>query len=637
MQPFPHRRRGFWIFALVLLLPSQLRAEEGILVVHVEDTKGSPVSGIELAPKGDGAPGAPTDRLGKTRLRLAPATRPGQWVTLQILPRKSGPDWVFVSPWNQRTLVPSFANESENYVLAVVGERGNRDLLASDQAIKALAARTLEQIGPRLDKSEITDEERKRVLTEQAAAFGLKPDEVDKAIRAWGTKATDPYDAGLAALYERNYPKAAERLAESLESRRKELIEAKAKVAESALFLGIARYEQGQYREAVSAYRESLEADGEHISALSNLGAALLDLGDLEGAKLPLQRALELSETTLGLEHPDVATSLNNLALLYVVQDRPSDAEPLYKRSLSIREKALGAENRLVATSLNNLALLYDDQGRYSEAEPLFRRALRIREKALGPEEPEVGTILNNLALLLDAQERYSEATPLHQRALKITETSLGADHPKFGAALHNLATLYYGQNRFSEAASLFERTLKIWEKVFGAEDLNVATCLNHLGKTYAAQQRYSEAEPLFLRSLKIREKALGPEHPDVVAGLDNLARLYDDLGRYAEAEPLFLRSLQLEEKLLGPEHPDVVTSLNNLAMLYHKQEKLESAASFAKRALATAEKSFGPCHQGTAIVLENYAAILEALGRAAEAQPLLDRMKLIQTGECKP
>lgn len=629
--------RALWVLALALALSSPLRAEEGILVVHVEDTKGSPVSGVELAPKGDGAPGAPTDRLGKTRLRLAPATQPGQWATLQILPRKSGPDWVFVSPWNQRTLVPSFANESENYVPAVVGERGSRDLLASDQALKAMAARTLEQIGPRLDKSEITQEERKRVLTEQAAAFGLKPDEVDKAIREWGAKATDPYDAGLAALYERNYPKAAERLEESLEERRKGLNEAKTKVAEAALFLGKARYEQKQYKEAASAFREALEVGGEDISVLHNLGQALLELEDLEGAKLPLQRALGLSETIWGPEHPYVATSLNGLGFLYALQGRPNDAEPLYKRSLSIREKALGAGNPLVATSLNNLAALYADQGRYEEAESLYRRALSIREKALGPEDPGVGAILNNLALLLDAQERYSEAEPLHQRALKIAEKSLGADHPEFGAALHNLAALYYGQNRFPEAASLFERALKIWEKAFGADNLNVAMCLNHLGKTYAAQQRYREAEPLFLRSLKIREKALGPEHPDVIAGLDNLARLYDDQGRYSEAEPLFLRSLQLEEKLLGPDHPDVATILNNLAMLYHKQEKLESAETFAKRALETAEKSFGTCHEGTAIVLENYAAILQDLGRADEAQPLLERMKVIQSGGCNP
>ena len=55
------------------------------------------------------------------------------------------------------------------------------------------------------------------------------------------------------------------------------------------------------------------------------------------------------------------------------------------KRALAISEKALGPEHPDVAISLNNLALLYRAQGRYAEAEPLLKRALAISEKALGP------------------------------------------------------------------------------------------------------------------------------------------------------------------------------------------------------------------------------------------------------------
>ena len=37
----------------------------------------------------------------------------------------------------------------------------------------------------------------------------------------------------------------------------------------------------------------------------------------------------------------------------------------------------------LVATSLNNLAVLYRVQGRYAEAEPLYQRSLAIKELSL--------------------------------------------------------------------------------------------------------------------------------------------------------------------------------------------------------------------------------------------------------------
>ena len=41
-------------------------------------------------------------------------------------------------------------------------------------------------------------------------------------------------------------------------------------------------------------------------------------------------------------------------------QGRYADAEPLYKRALAIYEKALGPDHPYVATTLNNLAVLYD-------------------------------------------------------------------------------------------------------------------------------------------------------------------------------------------------------------------------------------------------------------------------------------
>jgi tetratricopeptide (TPR) repeat protein len=102
------------------------------------------------------------------------------------------------------------------------------------------------------------------------------------------------------------------------------------------------------------------------------------------------QRTLALVEKALGPDHPDVATSLNNLADLYRAQGRYADAEPLYKRSLAIHEKVLGPDHPNVALSLNNLAGLYLTQGRYAEAIPLAQRALTIRERALGPDHPDI-------------------------------------------------------------------------------------------------------------------------------------------------------------------------------------------------------------------------------------------------------
>ena len=56
-------------------------------------------------------------------------------------------------------------------------------------------------------------------------------------------------------------------------------------------------------------------------------------------------------------------------------------------------------------------------------------------------------------------------------------------------------------------------------------------------------------------------------------------------------------------EKALGPEHPDVANSLNNLAALYQAQGRYAEAEPLYKRALAISEKALGPEHPDVATV----------------------------------
>ncbi len=67
--------------------------------------------------------------------------------------------------------------------------------------------------------------------------------------------------------------------------------------------------------------------------------------GKYDRAVVVAKKALEVAEKNVGPNHPDVATSLNNLALLYKTQGQYAQAEPLYKQALAIWEKALGPDH----------------------------------------------------------------------------------------------------------------------------------------------------------------------------------------------------------------------------------------------------------------------------------------------------
>jgi CHAT domain-containing protein/Tfp pilus assembly protein PilF len=332
--------------------------------------------------------------------------------------------------------------------------------------------------------------------------------------------------------------------------------------------------------------------DVEEAYRLNQEAVKLYQQGKYNEAEPLLKRSLDILQKALGANHPDVATSLNNLAQLYSDQGNYSAAEPLYKRSLEIREKALGPNHADVALSLNNLGGLYLLQGNYSAAEPLYKRSLSIWEKTFGPNHPNVALSLSNLAKLYSDQGNYSAAEPFYKRSLDIYEKALGSNHPDVGTSLSNLAALYVDQGNYSAAEPLLKRSVSILEKALGSNHPDVATSLSNLGLLYSSQGNYSAAEPLLKRSGSIWEKALGSNHPDVALSLNNLAELYRIQRNYSAAEPLYKRALDLREKGLGANHPSVAQSLNNLATLYEGLGDVPKTIEYLTRGLSVADKN---------------------------------------------
>ena len=398
-------------------------------------------------------------------------------------------------------------------------------------------------------------------------------------------------------------------------------------------------HKRGKYAEAIPVAQQTVHIaestfgpDHPNVaSSLNDLALMYTEQGQYAEAEPLYKRALAMREKALGPEHTDVAKSLSGLGVLYLMQGRTADAEPLIKRALSILEKALGPDHPDVAATLNNLGGLYDDQGRYANAEPLFQRALTIREKALGPMHPDVAESVSGLALVYYHEGRYEEAESHYKRALAIFEKALGAEHPSVGVAANNLAALYDDQGRYAEAEQLYKRALAIVEKALGPDHPDVGTAMNNLGQLYYEQGRYADAETFYNHALKIHEKALGPDAPDVGIDLNNLAGVYDGQKRYEEAETLYKRALTISEKVLGPEHPEVATSLNNLAELYRKQRYFSEAEALYKRALAIREKVQGPEHPDVAMCLNNLAELYREQHQFSEAEPLFHRALAIR------
>ena len=78
-------------------------------------------------------------------------------------------------------------------------------------------------------------------------------------------------------------------------------------------------------------------------------------------------------------------------------QGRYELAESFFERALDIREVRFDPDHPYIATTLHELAILYYDLGRFDEAETRFERALAIREAKLPPDHPDLIETLDEL------------------------------------------------------------------------------------------------------------------------------------------------------------------------------------------------------------------------------------------------
>ncbi|KAK3746123.1 hypothetical protein QZH41_008827, partial [Actinostola sp. cb2023] len=239
------------------------------------------------------------------------------------------------------------------------------------------------------------------------------------------------------------------------------------------------------------------------------------------------KQALEDLEKTSGHDHPDVATMLNILALVYRDQNKYKEAANLLHDALTIREKTLGEDHPAVAATLNNLAVLYGKRGKYKDAEPLCKRALEIREKVLGKDHPDVAKQLNNLALLCQNQGKYDEVEQYYQRALEIYTTKLGPDDPNVAKTKNNLASAYLKQGKYKAAETLYKQVLtRAHEREFGTSGE-----LDDDGKRGKDNAPYGEYGGW--------HKAAKVDSPTVTTTLRNLGALYRRQGKFEAAETL--------------------------------------------------------------------------------------------------
>jgi len=108
---------------------------------------------------------------------------------------------------------------------------------------------------------------------------------------------------------------------------------------------------------------------------------AAANSGDLASANDLLQRVARIQETELGPLHPDLADTLNNLAIVAETTGRLGDAEGFYRRAVAVASASLPADDPKVASSRQHLEAFCRDHGVSIDAPAPAIRARDVPER----------------------------------------------------------------------------------------------------------------------------------------------------------------------------------------------------------------------------------------------------------------
>ena len=250
----------------------------------------------------------------------------------------------------------------------------------------------------------------------------------------------------------------------------------------------------------------------------------------------------------------------------------------LEKQLLQIREKLYGLEHPDTATSYNNIGVVYDDKGDYDTALECYLKALAIREKVLGLEHPDTATSYNNIGSVYFDQGDYDTALEYYFKDLAICEKVLGLEHPDTAASYKGMGVVYYGRGDYSKALEYYLKALSIEEKVLGLEHPSTAASYNNIGNVYDDKGDCDTALEYCFKALSILEKVLGLEHPDTAASYKGMGVVYYGRGDYSKALEYYLKALVIFEKKLGESHPNTQRTRKNISLVKEKMNSNSNA-----------------------------------------------------------
>ena len=287
--------------------------------------------------------------------------------------------------------------------------------------------------------------------------------------------------------------------------------------AQTLFWTGILKDAVGDHAGAESMLRAAIQMAArakDDVLVARTWGGLVAVIAQGQGRPRDVQPLLQALDAATERADDDLvrASSLYTVAGVFLITARHREARTTLESCLAIREKILGSDHPEVAITLNNLAIALQELGEYKQAVASYQRALAIEEKALGRDHPDLAISLNNLGVILVYMGEYEQAVASYQRALAIKEKAFGPDHPYSMYPLAGLGRALVRAEKPRAAGPYLERALLTFEKAYGPDHPELAWPLLIIGEFHLARQKPAESVKALQRALALDDQAYRAE-----------------------------------------------------------------------------------------------------------------------------
>lgn len=237
------------------------------------------------------------------------------------------------------------------------------------------------------------------------------------------------------------------------------------------------------FEEALAISRELYgEYHDETLRLYIELGGLLRNLGRYEKALSMLQKALMCARKLKGVNHPDYAAALVNIANLFRMMNLLEESERYFLEAKRIFEITIGTKVFTYIGLCNNLGLLYQQMKRYDDAIRLHKYCLQLLSEDPN-REVVYGVTLNNLVESYKLTGQKEQAILYLNQAIEIFKKYPG-QVTLYAAGMNNLGAIYYEDHNYEKALECFKIALDISREKLGTESESYQNSLTNYKMT---------------------------------------------------------------------------------------------------------------------------------------------------------